>query len=258
MIVTFNEWEKDTNLVHAFSTRHGGVSTGHFGTMNLGLNRGDERDRVLQNYKIMADILGVEFDSFTASSQTHTCNIKYIAESYKGNGVSKSNEFKDVDGIYTNKPNITLVTYYADCVPLFFYAPKYNMIGMSHAGWRGTVLEIGKHMATTFNNKFNIPFNEIEVGIGPAICKNCFEVHKDVADEFLSHADFKQFVSKNPIEGKFNVDLWACNKYSLEQVGVEKIYLSNTCTCCNTDKFYSHRKEGAQRGSLAGFIGLRR
>ncbi|WP_010166945.1 peptidoglycan editing factor PgeF [Candidatus Epulonipiscium viviparus] len=255
---TFKEWE-ETAAIQAYTTRDGGVSTGVYSSMNMGFSRGDAVAAVITNYKIVADAIGVELESFVASNQTHTKNIRFVKKSDCGNGVTKPNRFTDVDGIYTNEKGITLVTYYADCVPLFFYAPTVTAIGMAHAGWRGTVLEIGKSMAVAFNERFGVPFSEIEVGIGPSICKNCFEVHNDVSDIFMEKEIFKEFVTANAESGKFNIDLWACNKKSLESVGVSKIYVAGECTCCpnNADKFFSHRRDGAERGLAAGLMAIR-
>ncbi len=255
-IVQFNAWENVPELVHAFSTKIGGISKDEFESLNLGFNRGDEN--VLDNYKIIADTLQVNPNSFVASAQTHKCEVCQVTYNDLGNGIYTDNKFKDVDGIYTCDKEVTLVTYYADCVPLFFYAPAHNIIGMAHAGWRGTVGEIGKNLALIWNKEFNIDFKDIEVGIGPSICKDCFEVHNDVADVFLAKPLFKEFVVPNKLEGKYNIDLWACNKKSLEALGITKIYTANICTCCNDDIFYSHRKTQGKRGSLAGFMSLRK
>ncbi|ONI44190.1 hypothetical protein AN641_08075 [Candidatus Epulonipiscioides gigas] len=255
-LFVFDEWQQNKSITHCYSTRKGGVSSGAFKSMNLGFNRNDNDTNVLCNYEIMAETLKVDIESFVTAQQTHTKNIKFVTKSDCGNGVTKPNKFKDVDGIYTNEKGVTLVTHYADCVPLFFYAPKAEVIGMAHAGWKGTFAEIGKEMAMSFHKDFNIPIDEIEVGIGPSICKKCFEVHSDVSDIFLSNELFKTCVTKNNKKDKFNIDLWECNKRSLESIGIKKIYVAELCTCCNKSLFFSHRRDGANRGSAAGFIAL--
>ncbi|OON98806.1 MAG: hypothetical protein ATN35_03510 [Epulopiscium sp. Nele67-Bin004] len=255
-LVIFNGWED--KVIHAFSTRLGGVSKGACESLNLGFNRGDENENVLKNYAIIADALGVDKNSFVASQQTHKTAVIKVTKDDLGNGIYTPNKFSDIDGIYTDDEEVTLVTYYADCVPLFFYAPKHNMIGIAHAGWRGTVGEIGKELATIWNEQYGISFEDIEVGIGPSICSSCFEVHNDVADEFLGKSIFSEFVVYDKTINKYNIDLWECNKKSLEVLGIKKIYMSSMCTCCNPDTFFSHRKTGANRGSLAAFMSLRK
>ncbi|OON92932.1 MAG: hypothetical protein ATN33_06325 [Epulopiscium sp. Nele67-Bin001] len=255
-MVVFDEWANDPSMVHAFSTKNGGVSTGAYATLNLGFNRGDEAANVLENYKRVAEFLGVDIGSFVASAQTHKCEVLQVSYDDLGNGILSANKFKDIDAIYTTDKGVTLVTYYADCVPLFFYAPKHHIIGIAHAGWRGTFGEIGKRMATIWHEKHCIPYEDMEVVIGPSICKNCFEVHTDVSDIFMQKEIFEQFVVPSSIEGKFNIDLWACNKKSLESVGINKISIANRCTCCEEDNFFSHRRSLGIRGSLAAFMGL--
>ncbi|OON96286.1 MAG: hypothetical protein ATN36_05865 [Epulopiscium sp. Nele67-Bin005] len=256
--IIFKMWEHNNELVHAFSTREGGVSSGDCATLNFAFSRGDSPEVVRENYAIMANALKVNKESFVASKQVHETKIERVTYEDKGNGVYLPNKWESADGIYTTEKNLTLVTYYADCVPLFFYAPKYELIGMAHSGWKGTVGEIGKKMATIWHEQHGVPYEEIQVGIGPSIGKCCFEVHFDVAEVFLNTFGKADFITYNKEIDKYNIDLWECCKQSLKSLGIKQIEMADMCTCCNDDIFHSHRKTQGKRGTLSAFMCLRK
>lgn len=255
--VIFKEWEKEPHLKHGFTTRYGGVSTGELATLNLGFNRGDRHENVLTNYKRLAQALEVPIEGLILSHQIHETNIQYVTQEDAGNGIRYKNKWDSVDGMYTKEKGITLVTHYADCVPLFFYAKAYHTIGLAHSGWRGTVEGIGAKMIKRWIDE-GILASAIEVGIGPSIGPCCFEVHQDVADVFIKKFGRTSFIVANPSNDKYNINLWECNKALLIQAGVkeEHIYTSEMCTCCNSDLFFSHRKTEGKRGTLAAIMSL--
>lgn len=257
--VVFSKWTQDSNLTHCFTTKHGGISEGYLASLNLGFGRGDSKETVTQNYQNICSVLGVEVESLVLSKQIHETNIEEVTYKDKGNGIIHPNKWESVDGIYTREKGITLVTHYADCVPLFFYAPKHQIIGMAHAGWRGSVGEIGKKMVEEWMHKYNVPVEDIEVGIGPSIGACCFEVHADVADEFIKKFGKASFIVESKINGKYNINLWECNKQSLIKCGIkaENIAISELCTCCHDDIFFSHRKTMGNRGTLAAIMHLK-
>lgn len=250
-------WENNPHMVHGFSTRLGGVSSGHCATLNLGFNRGDQVENVIENYKRMCNVLEVPLESLVLSKQVHETNIIKVSQDDCGNGVLTPNKWESVDGFYTKERGVTLVTHYADCVPLFFYAPKYDIIGLAHAGWRGTVNEIGKKMVDLWMEKEHIPASEIEVVIGPSIGPCHFEVDKDVAEAFKEK--FANCISYDTEKQKYRINLWECNKQSLLSIGIleEHITLSGICTCCHDDIFFSHRKTQGKRGTLGAFMCLK-
>ena len=125
---------------HGFSTRKGGVSTGIFSSMNLNFKRGDDPDAVLENYRRMAAALNMRVEDMVLSDQTHTTNVRVITEEDRGKGILRPQDYSDVDDMITNVPGIVLVTSYADCVPLYFVDPVRKAIGLSHSGWKGTVV----------------------------------------------------------------------------------------------------------------------
>lgn len=257
--LVFSKWAEDTRLAHGFTTKFGGVSSGELTSLNLGFNRGDDKENVVENYKRVARALKVPFDSLVLSKQVHELCIEKVGAEEKGNGIITPNKWESMDGFYTNEKGVTLVTHYADCVPLFFYAPEYGMIGMAHAGWRGTVGEIGKKMIELWTEKENIPVEAIQVAIGPSIGKCCFEVGEDVASVFKEKFGTNAaFIKKDDVGEKYHIDLWECNKQSLRAVGLKpkQILVSGLCTCCLHDLFFSHRYTKGHRGTLGAFMSL--
>jgi len=165
---------------------------------------------------------------------------------------------ESVDGLVTDEPNLPLLIYAADCVPLYFYDPIHHAIGLSHAGWRGTVNGMAKATVEKMQEEFDTRPEDLLAAIGPSIAKECFEVDAPCAEEFLALPDSDKFVT-NDGNGKFHVDLWACNRAFLLGAGVlpEHITTGGVCTMCNSDLLFSHRVTRGKRGSNAGFLMLR-
>jgi len=171
-----------------------------------------------------------------------------------------------VDGLITNVKDMSLVTFYADCVPLFFYDPVKEVIAMAHSGWRGTVGKIGKVTIEKMNSEFGCLPSDILCGIGPSICKDCYEVSDDVADEFrkafgksIAEEKLLRQCIFNPTDNdKYMLDLWSACRQVFIDAGIPESHIEITdyCTRCNPKLFYSHRIMGPNRGSLAGFISL--
>ena len=254
---------EETKLVrNGFSTRLGGVSEGCFSTMNLSFTRGDKKDRVMENYARIAGALGVDTSGMVLSFQTHTTNIRKVTEEDAGKGLHSDRDFTDVDGLITDIPGLTLVTFYADCVPLYFLDPVRKAIGLSHSGWRGTVNGMGAMTVKAMTDSYGTDPNHVIACIGPSICRECYEVGEEVAESFKM--TFPEQVWPKILDekgnGKYQLDLWAANEYILVKSGVlrENIHTTDICTHCNPNYLYSHRRMGNERGNLAAFLQLKR
>lgn len=262
-ILKFPVFEKEENLVHGFSTRAGGVSENEFAAMNLGFNRGDSDENVHKNYEIIAEALGIEKSMMVASSQDHGVNVKRVTKLDAGHGIDKEKLWQSVDGLMTDEKGITLVIYTADCVPLYFYDKVKGAIALSHAGWRGTVNDMAGVTVRKMQEEFGSDPKDIKVAIGPSICKKCFEVESDCANEFLKlkfkyAKDTNSFVEDRK-NGKFHVDLWRVNELFLMEAGIKKenIYKGSVCSMCESDLIFSHRATKGKRGSNAAFMCLK-
>lgn len=259
--LTFPALEESRITEHAFSTRMGGASEGCFATMNFSFTRGDNPSHVLENYKRMAGILNTDYKKMVLSHQTHTTNIRVVNEEDCGKGITADRDYADVDGLITNVKGITLVTFYADCVPLYFLDTKNKAIGLSHSGWRGTVNKMGAETINCMAMEYGTCPEDIIACIGPSICGDCYEVGDEVREEFkekFSEQEISEIFNMNG-NGRFQLDLWKANQIVLKNAGVkpENIHLTDICTYCNSEYMFSHRKMGNERGNLAAFLCLK-
>ena len=261
--LSFHNIEKTGVVKHGFSTRLGGVSEGCFTSMNLSYTRGDQPEAVLENYRRIAEALDVDLNKMTASDQTHTTNIRLITEEDAGKGIVRPKDYKDVDGLITDIKGITLSTFYADCVPLYFVDPVHRAIGLSHSGWRGTVAKMGKVTVEAMKDAFGSEPKDMIAAIGPSICQDCYEVSEEVIDAFREALPGKDDIYRKgrmSEEGqKYQLDLWKANEYILLEVGIlpEHIEKPGICTCCNPDFLFSHRASCGKRGNLGAFLCLK-
>lgn len=259
--LTYPAFEKFPEFYHGFSTRLGGVSKGIYSSMNLSFTRGDEEEAVLENYRRIADAIGFSMEGIVCSDQTHTVHIRQVTEADKGKGVLQKKDYTDIDGLITNVPGITLTTFYADCVPLFFLDPVNKAAGLAHSGWRGTVGRMGEKMVRAMKDAFGSEPENLYAGIGPSICQDCYEVSADVADrfreEFQGYEEDAGLLYKTK-PGKYQLNLWKANEIVLTEAGIlrEHISFPGICTCCNPEFLFSHRASQGKRGNLCAFLGV--
>ncbi len=247
---------EETGIVHhGFSTKLGGVSKGCWATMNISTTRGDDPEDVEENQRRIARAIGVKPEDMTFTNQTHTTNVAVVRAEDKGR------RFMETDGMITNVPGICLVTFYADCVPLYFVDPVKKAIGLSHSGWRGTVGKIGKVTVELMQKTYGSDPKDILAAIGPSICQDCYEVSEDVIVKFQKRFEEKYwpelFYQKE--NGKYQLNLWKANELVFEEAGILKkhIAVTNVCTHCNPDILFSHRITGNKRGNLSAFLALK-
>lgn len=260
--LSFKALEDTGMVINGFSTRLGGASKGRFATMNFSYSRKDDPADVLENFTRMADALGVERDRMVVSYQTHTTNVRRVTREDEGKGVIRERDYRNVDGLITDVPRITLVTFYADCVPLYLVDPVHHAIGLSHSGWRGTVRRMGQVTMDAMKEAFGTRPEDVTACIGPSICRDCFEVGEEVAEAFADAFDPKYrdaLYRANAKPGKYQLDLWKANEIIFQEAGVpkEQIHTTNICTMCNSDYLFSHRRVGEERGNLAAFLSIR-
>lgn len=262
--LTFPSFEESGMVEHLITTRLGGVSTGELSTMNLSFARGDREENVLENYRRISRILGCELEDMVASHQTHTVNIRHVTAADRGKGVKKPRDYENIDGLITSEEGIALVTYYADCVPLLLLDPVHRTIGLAHSGWKGTQNRMGEHMIKAMATAFGSKPQEMIAAVGPSICRECYEVSADVAEQFMQlfqgNAEGLNVVTKGKVQGKYQLDLWLANRLILEAAGIPKTSISVTdiCTCHNSEYLFSHRASNGHRGNLGAFLMLRK
>ena len=248
---------------HAFATRVGGISTlEHTKSLNLAFGRGDEREIVLENLKIFANEVGFEPEQVISLPQIHSNTIYKVGRENCGEGYFKTEDIREGDGYITNERGVVLGIKTADCVPILFEAEKDGEIvavGATHAGWRGTVAKIAPKCVKMLCENYSVSPENIRVAIGPCIHKCCYEVGGDFLQsvtEVLGAEIAKKFVTRDG--ERFFCDLVELNRYLLLDCGVlpENIDVINECTCCNPDKYFSHRYSKGHRGTMLNVIYL--
>lgn len=240
---------------HAFSTRVGGVSTGSFASLNLGLNRGDDPEAVSENWRRFLKEAGIPGEKIVSGKQIHS-NIVHVATKEDLHDFTDPHDPIEADGYVTKEKGLPLVIFTADCVPVLMEDSVHEVIGCVHAGWRGAVADIEAEGIRKMQ-ELGAKIQDIRIAIGPAIGKCCFEVGPEVREAILNllGPEGEQFVTAKE-NGKYMADLPGAVAERFLQLGVAKDHLEvlPECTMCHPDRFYSHRYMGTARGSQASVI----
>ncbi len=258
---TFPSLEKAGGYIHGFSSRIGGVSENEFAQMNLSFSRGDDEERVRENYRRIAAAIGFDDRRIVCSHQTHTTNVRVVTEEDCGKGYLCERDYTDVDGLVTNVPDVILTTFYADCVPLYFIDPVHRAVGLSHSGWRGTVGNIAGETVRVMQEQYGTRPSDVLAAIGPSICQECYEVSEDVIEQFRERYEevlWPQLFTEGVRDGKYQLNLWEACRQNMLHAGIPagQIEVTDICTCCNPDILFSHRASHGKRGNLAAFLGI--
>ncbi|MGN1401747.1 MAG: peptidoglycan editing factor PgeF [Bacillus sp. (in: firmicutes)] len=256
-ILSVPEWGKmDSELVVGFTTKNGGISKGEFSTLNTGFHVHDIEQDVVANRCKIADEIGMPVDNWTGAEQTHRDRIIEVTAEHKGMGARDYHSaLKDTDGLFTKETGILLTLCYADCVPVYFFAPKHHYVGIVHAGWKGTVLEIAGTMVDRWAEK-GIEPKDIYAVIGPSICQKCYVVDDKViehVDKIVTDEGEKPYNLSRP--GQYYLDLRQLNNDILRRRGVGHVDVTSYCTSCHHREFFSHRRDHGKTGRLMSFIG---
>lgn len=238
---------------HCFTTRLGGVSTGHLASMNIGTHRGDEIENVRKNYEILADALGFDPEKLVLTHQTHTDTVLQVGKEQHGAGLTLP-ELPECDALITNEPGTALVIFSADCTPILFHDPVTGAVGAAHAGWRGTAAGIGAKTVEAMCNAYGCKAENIRAAIGPNIGQCCFETHADVPQAMVKSLGTEAEKYIRQTGNKYYVNLKKMNALWLERAGVRNVEISDSCTACNQDLFWSYRRVGDARGSQGAII----
>jgi len=263
------QWMKrNKQLTVGFTTRNGGVSKAPYRSFNIGLHVNDYEADVLINRQRLAQSVGMSFDAWTNGEQIHGNHIAIVTSKDRGRGRSSMEDaLKGVDGLLTNEQDILLTSFYADCVPLYFWDEKSGVVGLAHAGWKGTVLAIAKQMIDTMQATYHSKPEQIRCAIGPSIGACCYEVNHVVIEriEELWHwlelpQQALDAVFLNKQEGSAHISLKEINRQIMIKAGIlpSHIELSEWCTGCARHLFYSHRMEQGKTGRMASWIGIRK
>ncbi|MDR7865751.1 MAG: peptidoglycan editing factor PgeF [Sporomusaceae bacterium] len=244
---------------HGVSTRLGGLSVPPYATLNLGLKSGDDPGKVLLNRDLFCQAVGVDYARAVTCQQIHGDHIHLVTDEDAGRGTrSHAAAVPASDALITDRRGIPLILFYADCVPVLIFDPARRAIGLSHAGWKGTVAKIAAKTVLAMGEHYGTSPADCFVGIGPSIGPCCYEVDAPVVEELQASfaGTWRDLVV--PSGDKWHLDLWHANRDQLEEIGVPRAHIdiSGVCTAENTTLFYSHRAERGTTGRHGAVICL--
>ncbi|PKM76321.1 MAG: peptidoglycan editing factor PgeF [Firmicutes bacterium HGW-Firmicutes-15] len=255
--ISLQAWLKE-GINMAFSARTEGVSNGAYKSLNMGLHVGDTADLVLENRRRYLSIFNADLDDMVACQQVHGNEVRRVNCIDRGKGARSLDEvIMNCDAMITNEPGIYLMSFYADCIPVYFYDPINRAIGMAHSGWKGTMKKIVVNTLEAMYKEFNTCANEVQIFIGPGIGFCCFEIQSDLLAKVK--AEFNSFHDIiNNKNGLITWDLQETNLQLLKQEGVNPLNISTCklCTACCADIFYSYRRENGDTGRMGALIGM--
>lgn len=237
---------------HCFTTRHGGVSEGIFSSMNIAIKLDEKPENVAENFRILGNALGFNVGDLVLTRQVHS-DIVRVVDRADCNGCFHR-DYPECDALVTNTPGVALTVFTADCTPILFHDPVTGAVGAAHAGWRGTASAIAVKTVEAMVREFGCKPEDIRAAIGPNIGFCHFETHADVPDAMIAAfgEDVLPFIRK--AGEKYYVNLKEINALILRRAGLQHIEISEECTMCRPDRFWSHRITGDKRGSQGAVI----
>ncbi len=239
-------------VAHAIFTRHGGVSPEPYASLNMSVSTGDTRENVRRNVALAFAALGRDPASKADLWQVHSARV-VVAEAPNG----PRDHQGQADALITDRPEVSLVLRFADCLPIMLYDPRRPAVGVIHAGWRGSLQKVVAAAVEAMSERYGSRPADLIAGIGPGVGPCHYAVGPEVVAQ--TRAAFNGTAERLLVErdGRSYLDLWAANRVALERAGVEQIEAAEMCTVCNSQDFFSHRATGGLTGRFGGLIGLR-
>jgi len=240
-----------SNLTHAIATRLGGVSPSPWDSLNVGGTVGDSPERVEENINRIFKALERDPASKYDVWQIHSSKVQ-IAEEPRG-----GNPHVQADIILTNRPHVSLLMRFADCVPIFLYDPVVQAIALVHAGREGLARRAPAIAVEALVETYGVNPQDLIAGVGPSICPACYEVGEEVVQKFRDTIGVNETLDYfQLINGSYHMDLWSCTQSQLQDAGVHQIEIAKICTATNLQDWYSHRGEMGKTGRFAALLYL--
>ncbi len=250
--IVYYEFASFAGLKHGIFTRLGGVSGGAFNSLNLGGNVGDRPQAVRTNHERMFHALGVEDRRVCTVWQVHSVDTVIVNAPVRGRRWIAA-----ADGMLTDKLDTPLSMRFADCTPILLHDPVKGVIGMAHAGWRGTVAGMSAKIAKTMMRAYGSHPADIRAAIGPSISVQRYQVGEEVVEAARAYfGDVDGIIRRDANDGTAYFDLWEANRRDLERVGVAQVEIAGICTAEHTDEFFSHRAEKGSTGRFGAVLSL--
>jgi len=245
----------DNRIKAIFTTRHGGVSNPPYDTLNLSFQRADNRENVMENYRRLSQHSGIPMDTMILSRQVHGSTIAVVGKSQCGMGLLRESDYGDTDGLVTRDRGVALVTFYADCMPVYLYDPVSCAIGLVHSGWRSTLLNISAEAVRKMKEAFGCRPENMIAALGPHIRQCCVEVGEDVYRQFAEvFPDMRDCMVAR--KDKWHIDLSRIITRTLVREGLAWSNINDVdrCTVCEKELFFSHRGGKGNSGTGAALL----
>lgn len=250
----FDQWAahgRGAALQHGVFTRLGGVSEGHFGTLNVGGTVGDDPAAVQENMRRIYAALDVDGQVACSVWQVHSADVVVADERAPGR-----RWLARADGMITDRPDLPLTMRFADCVPILFHDPVQRAVGIAHAGWRGTVALVATSTLQAMQDAYDCRPADVQVAIGPSIGPEHYQVGPEVVEAARAAFGTVDGIIAYADDGSAYFNLWRANELALQQAGVTQIEIAGICTATHTDEFFSHRAEKGKTGRFCAVIAL--
>ena len=248
---TFSAFAEHAEIAHAVFTRLGGVSHDPYRSLNVGHSVGDDPRAVEENHHLVQEALQVREIDVVTARQVHGNNVACVKTRDRGRVLP------DTDALITGDPGVTLLLRFADCVPILIYDVQRRVIGLGHAGWRGTAAKIASRMVSTMIDSYGSDTANMIAALGPAIGSCCYAVGEEVVEAISGSLPDWQGAIRPWGNGHFSLDLWEANRQQLMNCGIREVEIGRLCTACHADEFFSHRAEGGHTGRFAALAGIR-
>jgi hypothetical protein len=262
MLIQSDSLGNSNRVVHAFSTRQGGVSRGFYATLNLGASVGDDPSAVEENRRRFFGTFGIQSSQVVRVKQVHGDGVLTVTEdllSRRGFPGVLLDERYEYDALVTNLPDLALVVSTADCLPLLMHDPVHGAVAAVHAGWRSTAKRIAARALEAMAAAYGTQPEDCRVAIGPGIRGCCYEVGDEVTRAMAAALPTWEAHAEGTRPGHWRLDLAGVNRALLERAGVRARGIADVelCTACRTDRFFSHRAERARTGRMMNLVLIR-
>jgi len=225
-------------------------------TFSMALHTGEAPENIIANRRKAASILGGEEKwTFILADQTHSDHVAVLHSTQSRGWGERESAIAKSDALVTDQKGVMVGILTADCVPILLYDPCREVVAAIHAGWKGSAAGISVKCVATMQKEFGTDPSDLIAGIAPSIGGCCYEVGSEVATHFVDYA-----CALVPKGEKYMLDLSEVNKLQLIDTGVpaSQIELSDICTACHEDDFFSYRRTQGCSGRFMSMIGLKK
>ncbi|MGC9349252.1 MAG: peptidoglycan editing factor PgeF [Anaerolineae bacterium] len=233
--------QPDSGFRHALITRLGGVSSSPYSSLNLGGTVGDDAKDVRENHRRAFAALDISETQVISPHQVHGAKVAEVGVRDAGKVIP------DTDALITREQGVALLLRFADCVPVLFYDPVHRVAGLAHAGWRGVAAGVAPITVQAMMRRYGARPEDVWAGVGPSIGQHHYRVGVEVVDAVCATLPAEASVALKK-DGSWYLDLPGAVFAQLRAVGVRQVELSDICTACRTDEWYSHRAESGTTG----------